>query len=81
VNAVRIARYAVIALFFLAFASFRAPSQTVAPDPRIAGPMIQALQAQVALQQAMMKAQAEDAEAQKKTLWDWLLSAQAEAKK
>ena len=29
------------------------------PDPRIAGPMIQALQAQVALQQAMMKAQAE----------------------
>jgi len=35
----------------------------------------------VALQQAMMKAQADDAEAQKKTLWDWMLAAQAEAKK
>lgn len=57
-----------------------ANAQQPIPDPRIAGPMIQALQAQVALQQAMMKAQLEDAEAQKATLWEWLLAA-TEAKK
>ena len=48
-------------------------------DPRLAGPLIQALQSQVALQQAMLKVQGEDAEAQKKTLWDWLVAARAEA--
>jgi hypothetical protein len=67
--------------FALALLLLPLAAQAQQPDPRISGPMIQALQAQVALQQAMMKAQAEDAEAQKKTLWDWLLSAQAEAKK
>lgn len=54
-------------------------------DPRLAGPMIQALQAQVAFQQAMLKVQAEDAEAQKATLWQWFLAAKepqlGEAKK
>lgn len=48
-------------------------------DPRLAGPLIQALQAQVALQQAMLKAHGEDAEAQKKTLWEWLIASKAEA--
>ena len=67
--------------FALALLLLPLAAQAQQPDPRIAGPMIQALQAQVALQQAMMKAQAEDAEAQKKTLWEWMLSAQAEAKK
>jgi hypothetical protein len=51
-----------------------------APDPRLSGPMIQALQAQLAFQQALMKAQAEDAEAQKATLWEWVIRA-AEAEK
>jgi hypothetical protein len=51
-----------------------------APDPRLSGPMINALQAQLAFQQALMKAQADDAEAQKATLWQWFL-AQVEAEK
>jgi hypothetical protein len=42
--------------------------------------MINALQAQLAFQQALMKAQADDAEAQKATLWQWFL-AQVEAEK
>ena len=41
------------------------PALAQQPDPRLAGPMIQALQAQVAFQQALMKVQTEDAEAQK----------------
>ena len=48
-------------------------------DPRLAEPMLQALQAQLALQQAMLKVQAEDAEAQKATLWEWFLAAQGAA--
>ena len=44
-------------------------------DPRLAGPMIQALQAQLALSQALLKVQMEDAEAQKTTLWEWFLAA------
>jgi hypothetical protein len=44
-------------------------------DPRLAEPMLQAMQAQLALQQAMLKVQAEDAEAQKATLWQWFLTA------
>jgi hypothetical protein len=42
--------------------------------------MINALQAQLAFQQALMKAQADDAEAQKATLWEWVIRA-AEAEK
>jgi len=39
--------------------------QAPQPDPRLSGPMIQALQSQLALQSAMMRANAEDAEAQR----------------
>lgn len=39
-----------------------------AVDPRLAEPMLQAMQAQLALQQAMMKVQAEDVEAQRAKL-------------
>jgi hypothetical protein len=57
-----------------------APALAQQPDPRLSGPMINALQAQLAFQQAVMKAQADDAEAQKATLWEWFL-AQVEAEK
>jgi len=50
-----------------------------APDPRLSGPMIQALQAQVALQAAIIKAMGEDAEAQKAELWLWFLESKKEA--
>ena len=49
-------------------------------DQRLVGPLVQALQAQVALQQAMLKAEKDDAESQKATLWQWFL-AQVEAEK
>ncbi len=55
------------------------PAMAQRLDPRTGPQLVQALQAQVALQQAMMKADAEDAEAQKKTLWDWLVEAKKEA--
>jgi hypothetical protein len=57
-----------------------APALAQQPDPRLSGPMINALQAQLAFQQALMKAQADDAEAQKATLWEWVIRA-AEAEK
>ncbi len=59
------------------------PAMAQQADPRLAGPLIQALQAQVALQQAMLAVRDQDAEAQKKTLWEWLcqMKAEAEAKK
>jgi hypothetical protein len=57
----------------LALGSSSCRSQQV--DPRISGPMIQALQAQLALGQAMLKAQQEDAEARQATLWQWLVEA------
>jgi len=54
-------------------------------DPRLAEPMLQAMQAQLALQQAMLKVQAEDAAARQATLWEWFLAARepqlGEAKK
>ena len=51
------------------------PPKAPPVDPRLAGPLMQALQAQVELQRAMMAAQHEDAEAQKATLWQWFLAA------
>ena len=44
-------------------------------DPRIAVPLVRALQAQVALQEVQLKAISEDGEAQKATLWRWLIEA------
>jgi hypothetical protein len=50
----------------LAFLLMLLPALAMAqqPDPRLSGPLIQALQAQVTLQQAMMNAQQEDRAAQ-----------------
>jgi hypothetical protein len=62
----------------LAFLPVLAQAQQV--DPRLADPMLQAMQAQLALQQAMLKVQAEDAEARQATLWAWFLT-QVEAEK
>lgn len=69
--------YAVIALGLLAAPA--AAQESV--DPRIAVPLVRALQAQVVLREAEIKAQAEDAEAQKATLWQWLIEARKEPPK
>jgi hypothetical protein len=63
--------YAMIALALLG--SVAAAQEAV--DPRIAVPLVRALQAQVVLQEAQIKAQAEDAEARQATLWQWLVEA------
>lgn len=49
----------------LAFALMLLPLAALAqqPDPRLSGPMIQALQAQLAFQQALLRAHEEDAAA------------------
>ena len=48
-------------------------------DPRTAAQDMLAMQAQIMALQAHLRVEKEDAEAQKKTLWDWLVSARAEA--
>jgi hypothetical protein len=51
------------------------PLATSAADPRLSTELVQALQAQVALQQKALRLQEDDAEAQKATLWQWLVEA------
>jgi ribosomal protein S15P/S13E len=48
-------------------------------DQRTAATDMLALQAQIMALQVHLRADKEDAEAQKKTLWDWFLAAKAEA--
>jgi hypothetical protein len=48
---------------------------TAVADPRLNAELVQALQAQVALQQKALRLQEGDAEAQKATLWQWLIEA------
>jgi hypothetical protein len=65
----------VVKLIFILLLLFSLPALAQQVDPRYAVQMVQALQAQVAFQQALMKATVEDAEAQKSTLWEWLIEA------
>lgn len=60
----------------LMLASAAAEAQQI--DSRIAPQLVQALQAQLALRDAVAQAERADAEAQKATLWEWLVEAKRE---
>jgi hypothetical protein len=45
--------------------------EPITVDPRLAGPMVQALQAEIALRDAVMKAQREDREKHDAALTEW----------
>ena len=50
-------------------------------DPRIVAPLVRALQAQIDLQEAQLRALRQDAEARQATLWEWLVAAKQEPSK
>ena len=58
-------------LMALAFAAMAQQPQSPSPDARISGPMMQALQAEINLRDAALKAIQEDAAAREKQWQDW----------
>lgn len=76
----RFSRLAGLILCLGLLSAVPAAAQMQQLDPRTAPHDMLAMQAQILSLQAHMKAQAEDAEAQKATLWQWFLT-QTEAEK